>query len=199
MASQSAAVEIARIYTQGQKYASWTTAKSMLGSATATAASSGIQPVWGGAFVLGSTISIDFEASIGWASGNTMTFSVMLGSAAVFTSDAIKVTTTGGTDVVCYGRIHLTCTAIGNGTLATLRGNGHLIGRMIVPPGATAGADYSAGSGSSVLKATTGNGAGFDSTVQNALDFHLAMGTNSASNTFRLDQYAVMLRGLTGP
>jgi hypothetical protein len=199
MASQSWGQQIAAITTPGTSYASWTTAKSMLTSATANAAAAGFITLPPGFFQPNGHIEIDIEAAIGWASGNTMTFQVNVGAVIAFTSDALKVTTTGGTAIGALLKIILSVASIGNGTLATLAGNGYAVGRMIVPPGATAGADYTAGSGSAVLKAAPAAGTGFDSTVSNTLDFLLAMGTSSASNTFQLRQYSVRSWGNSAP
>lgn len=199
MASQSASVEIARIHVAGTNYVSFTTSKSMLGSATATESSAGIQPIWPGAFIRGSTLQIKGIASISSTSGNTMALSVMLGSTAVFTSDAIKVTTTTNVLIAAYFDILLTCQSTGSGTLAKFMGNGVIVGKMIVPPGGTAGADYAAPSGSSILLSTAAQGTGFDSTIQNTLDFNVTMGTSAAGNGWRMEEYSAVLRGITGP
>lgn len=198
MASQSWGQQLATLTAIGTKYASWTTAKSMLTSATAVeGASAGFITLPPGFFQKGGQLEIFADAAIGWASGNTITVTVNVGAVVAFTSDALKVTTTGGTDIRALFYINLTCVSQGNGTLATLEGNGTANGRMIVPPGATAGADYSAGSGGSVLKSAASAGTGFDSTVSNTLDFFVGNGTSSASNTFQLRQYSVRSWGNT--
>lgn len=192
-------VELARMHVAGTNYTTFTTGKSMLGSATATEAAAAIQPVWPGAFVRNSILKVEFQASISSTSGNTMTISLMLGSTAVFTSDAIKVTTTTNVLISAWGEITLTCQLTGTGTLAKFLGNGWINGKMIVPPGATPGADYSAGSGSSVLLSTAAQGTGFDSTIQNTLDFNIAMGTSAVGNGWRMEQYRATLGGVIGP
>lgn len=187
---QSFGQTVAFIDAAGTLYNTYTTAKSVLTSATSTAAAAGATPLPANFFRIGTILEIDFHAAMSWASGNTMTFQVNLGSIAIFTSDAIKVTTTGGTTEPCYGRIILTCRAIGNGTLANCMGGGFIIGRGISPAAATAGANYAAGMGSASLKeGTPAVGTGFDSTIANTLDLFVAMGTSSASNGFQLQQY----------
>jgi len=198
---QSFGQVLANINAAGTLYNTFTTAKSMLTSATSTAASAGFISLPAGFFQIGTMLEIDFHAGVSWASGNTMTFTVGLGATpvAAFISDAIKVTTTGGTTEPCYGRILLTCRSIGNGTLATLMGGGFIAGRMIAPPGSTAGANYAAGMGFSMLKeGTPATGTGFDSTIANTLDFLVAMGTSSASNGFQLQQYRVLSPNIAG-
>lgn len=191
MASQSWAQELVNVSAAGTLYNTYTTAQSMLKAATATAMSTGFITLPPGFFQIGGRIEIDFHAAISWASGNTMTITINVGAQAAFVSDALKVTTTGGTTISSTGKILLTCRSVGNGTLATLMGGGYWQGRMIVPPGATAGADYSAGSGISSLKESPAAGTGFDSTVAQTLDFLVAMGTSSASNGFQMHQYSV--------
>lgn len=192
-------IELARSYTPGTNYTTFTTAQSMLGTSTATAASQAIQPIWPNALILGSYIRVDFSASVSWATGNTMAPQIKLGSIVVWQGDTLKVTTTGGTLIGVKGHVELQVRSVGTGTLATVAGEGDILGRMIVPPGATPGADYSAGSGSSVLSSTIAAGTGFDSTVQNTLDFFLAMGTSAAANGWRMETYRITLGGVGGP
>lgn len=193
-------IELARSTGVGTNYTTFTTAQSMLGAATALSATSqAIQPIWPGALITGSYIKIEYHASISWATGNTMIITVKLGSTVVWTSSTIKVTTTGGTLIASTGEILLSTRTVGTGTLATLMGGGYWQGRMIVPAGATPGADFSAGSGIADLQETAAVGTGFDSTIQNTLDFFLTMGTSSASNGFRMEQYRVTLGGVVGP
>lgn len=192
-------VELARMHVQGTNYVSYTTAKSMLGSATATESSAAIQPIWGGACIRGTVLKVGGQASISSTSGNTITISIMFGSTAVFTSDAIKVTTTTNVLISAMFEVTLTCQVTGTGTLAKFTGNGSIIGKMIVPPGATPGADYSAGSGSSVLLSAAAQGTGFDNSIQNTLDFNVAQGTNAAGNGWRMEQYWATLGGVIGP
>jgi len=195
----SGVVQLARIHVQGTNYTTFTTSKSMLGSSTATESAAGIQPIWPGALIRGSIIRIRFKASISSVSGNTMIISVMLGSTAIFTSDTLKVSTTTGTLQSAHGEIDLVCQSTGSGTLAKTMGNGIIVGKMIYPPGSTPGADYAAGGGSSVLLATAAQGTGFDSTIQNALDFNVTMGTSAAGNGWRMDQFDADLAGPLGP
>lgn len=196
----SAMVEFARVKAVGTLYNTFTTAKSILTSATATGASAGAQPIWPGAFTIGSTLGVKMLCSMSWASGNTMIFSIMCGSIAVATSATLKVTTTGGTTEPLYFDLLFTCQTEGTGTLAKLVGGGIVAGRGICPAGATAGANYAAGMGLAMWQeATVAQGTGFDSTVQNTFDVQCTMGTSSASNGIRIEELSAAFRGLTGP
>lgn len=199
MAHQSFGQLLANIDTAGTLYNTFTTAKSMLGSSTATAASAGIVTLSSAFWQNGTALEIDFHAGVSWATGNTMTISVMYGAVAIFTSDAIKVTTTGGTTEGVTGKIYLTCRSKGNGTLATVMGGGFIQGRCICPPNATPGANYTAGMGFSSLKeGVPAVGTGFSSIAAADLDFFVAMGTSSASNGWQMQQYKVINPNLAG-
>jgi hypothetical protein len=198
MASQSWGQLIATIPVAGTNYTSFTAIKSMLTSATATEASSGFITLPPNFFQRGAIIEIEFNAGMSWASGNTMVFTINVGSVAAIVSSTFKVTTTGGTTEPLYGKVRATCRAQGNGTIANLIAQGFVLGRGICPAGATAGANYTAGMGSaSWTEATPAVGTGFDSTVANTLDFLCTMGTNSASNGFQLQEYTVKSWGNT--
>lgn len=192
MASQSWAQELVNVAAAGTLYNTFTTAQSMLTTATATGMSTGLITLPPSFFQLGGRLEIDWHAAISWASGNTMTLTVKVGSVSAFVSGAIKVTTTGGTTEPTVGKLLLTCRSVGSGTLATLMGGGFWTGRGICPIGATAAANYAAGMGLAMLQeAAPAVGTGFDSTVANTLDFQIAMGTSSASNGFQMHQYSV--------
>lgn len=201
MASQSWGQILANVTAAGTLYNTYTTGKSILGSTTATAASAGIIVLPSNFFQIGAVLEIEFMAGVSWASGNTMTFSVQVGpsyppSIAAATSGILKVTTTGGTTEPMYGKIRMQCRSVGNGTLATLQTAGYFMGRMVVPPGGTAGANYAAPAGFSPWsEATPAVGTGFDSTVPNYLDLFCAMGTSSSSNGIQIQQYTVTSYG----
>lgn len=182
----------------GTLYNTYTTAKSILASSTATSASVGVTPLPARFFAIGGTYQLDVIGAMSWASGNTMTFNVMISGIAVFTSAAIKVTTTGGTLEPYHLHLLLHCRSEGNGSLATLLGVGWIKGRGVCPAGATAGANYSAGMGVAMLQeATPAAGTGFDSSVSTTFDFQCGMGTNSASNGIRVDDINFVSRDKT--
>lgn len=199
MASQSFGQTLAVVKTAGTLYNTFTTAQSILTTATSTAASAGFIKIPASFFQPGTMLEIDFVCAMSWASGNTMIFTFKLGAVAAIVSSTLKVTTTGGTTEPLYGRVVATCRSEGNGTLSTLMAQGFLIGRGICPAGATAGANYTAGMGSaSWTEATPAVGTGFDSTIDNTFDFHCTMGASSASNGIQLQQYKVFSPNVTG-
>lgn len=200
MSSQSWGQLLADLAAVGTLYNTFTTAKSILTSATATGASTGFITLPPGFFRVGGYLEIEAMLAVSWASGNTMTFTHQVGSVAAAVSGAIKVTTTGGTTEPWYYKALLRCVSVGNGTQATLEYGGLLEGRGVCPIGATAAANYAAGMGQAMLQeATPAAGTGFDSTVAQTLDFLVAMGTSSASNGVQLRQYRVTSWGNTAP
>ena len=199
MPQQSFAQQLANIGVAGTLYNTFTAAKSMLTAAATTEASAGAVKVPAGYWQRGSGMLLLFHGAMSWASGNTMIASVMMGAVAVFTSAALKVTTTGGTTEPVFGLIMLTGRAQGTGTLANLMGGGFICGRGIAPAGSAAGANYTAGMGFAMLQeATPAVGTGFDSTIDNTLDFQITMGTSSASNGFQMLQWMPISPGNAG-
>src|SRR5690349_13086518 len=201
MASQSWGQLIASIPIAGTQYNTYTTAKSMLTSATATEASAGFITLPPGFFQRGSVRQIDFVGAVSnrVTGPDTFTIQVMVGAVIAFTTGAITLTTTAHTNIPLFGRITLTCRTVGNGTLAALVGQAVLTGQMI-QQGGTAAADSTTLSNTIIMPNTApAVGTGFDSTVANTLDFFVAQSFSGAGNGFRLDQYRVVSWGNTGP
>lgn len=187
---------IARIPVAGANYTTFTTAKSMLNSATATEASSGVITLPPNFFQRGGGLRITTVGGMSGVSGNTITFQIMVGAVIAFTTGALKVTTTTNVTLPLISTYLLTCRAEGSGTLANLIGSSYHIGMGIVAPGATAGANYTAGSYVATGPETApAVGTGFDSTTANSLDLYVAMGTSAAGNAYQLQQYFVELLG----
>lgn len=198
MSSQSWGQLIASIPTAGVLMNTFTTAQSILTTGSQLTASSGFVTLPPGFFMERGLLVIEATVNTSWASGNTMIWTVKVGSVAAAVSGTLKTTTTGGTLEPQMLRILLACQATGNGTNAKLMAGGTVSGRMIVPPGGTPGANYAAPSGiSNFQEASAALGTGFDSTVANTLDLHITMGTSSASNGVQLMTYQVMSFGNT--
>lgn len=179
----------------GTSYASFTTQQSLL-TAGAAGASSGLITLPPNFFRIGSTLQLKVALAVGWASGETWTFTVKIGSVNAVVSGTIKTTTTGGTTEPWTIDLILRCVSVGNGTGCTLEGEGYIEGRGVCPPGATAAANYAAGMGGSMWsEATPAAGTGFDSTVAQTLDLQVTSGTSSASNTIQVRQYTVISWG----
>lgn len=190
---------IATIPVAGTNYTTFTTAKSMLTSATATEASAGYTTLPANFFQRGGALRITAFGGMSGVSGNTLTFQIMVGSVIAFTTGALKVTTTTNVTLPLVSQFLLTCRAQGNGTLANLMGTSWHQGPGIVAPGATPGANYTAGSYVAIGPETVpAVGTGFDSTVANSLDLYVAMGTSAAGNAYQLQQYWVELLGTGG-
>lgn len=199
MASQSWGQLIATIPIQGVLYNTYTTAKSMLTSATATEASAGFVQLPPGFFHREGIIKIEFTAGVSnrVTGPDTFTIQVMIGAVIAFTTGAITLTTTAHTTIPLWGEITLTCEKEGSGALTQLRGQCRLSGQMI-QQGGTAGAD-SATLSNTILMPNTASalGTGFDGTVQNSLDFFVAQSVSNAANGFQLNTYAVRSWGNT--
>jgi hypothetical protein len=199
---QSFVQTLAFIDAAGTLYNTFTTAKSLLTSATATAASQAAIKIPAGSIRQGTVLTLDVAFGHSWASGNTMIFDVRLGPTANIVasqSATLKVTTTGGTTEPLYLRWMATCRAHGSGTLANVMAAGFLQGRGICPAGATAAANYAAGMGQAMwTEAVPAVGTGFDSTVDNIFDIFCTMGTSSASNGIQVQQLLLQSHNIYG-
>lgn len=190
---------IATIPVAGTLYNTYTTAKSMLTSATATEASSGLITLPANFWQRGGALEIDFVAGVSnrVTGPDTFTIQVMVGAVIAFTTGAINLTTTAHTTIPCYGKIVLTCRAQGNGTLANLMGQAMIEGQMIAM--AASLADGVANTGYAMAPNTApAVGTGFDSTVANTLDFFVAQSVSNAGNGFQLQQYLAKAWGNLG-
>lgn len=191
---------IASIGVAGTQYNTYTTAKSMLTSSTATAASMGFITLTPGQMTQGSYFEIDFLAAISnrVTGPDTFTIEIHVGAVTAFTTGAITLTTTAHTNIPLRGKISLTVQAVGNGTLSQMKGDAVLTGQMI-QQGGTAAADSATLSNTIIMPNTApALGTGFDGTVANTLDFFVAQSVSNAGNGFRLDQYVVKYWGPGG-
>jgi len=190
---------IGTIPLSGTLYNTYTTAKSMLTSATATEASSGFITLPPNFWQRGGILEVDFHAGISnrVTGPDTFTIQIMVGAVIAFTTGAINLTTTAHTTIPCTGHIMLTCQTQGNGTLAKLMGQCTLQGQMIAM--AASLADGAANTGWAMAPNTApAVGTGFDSTVANTLDFFVAQSVSNAGNGFQLNQLAYKAWGNLG-
>jgi len=202
MASQSWWQEIASLPTAGTLYNTFTTAKSLLTSATATSASDAFITLPPSFFRIGGMLQV--EAVLGISNivttPGTMNFQVKVGSVIAFDTGAIVLTTTAHTTIPLYIKILLTCRAVGNGTLANLMGQAVITGRMVQIAASTAAADSTTGGSTCNYPDTApAVGTGFDNTVANTLDFFGGFSISNAGNGMQLQQYAVTSRGNSAP
>lgn len=196
---------VAKIPTAGTQYNTYTTAKSMLTSATATAASSGIWVIPANTLQKGDVIEIEGLLAISnrVTGPDTFTIEVRLGPTSnivAFTTGPITLTTTAHTNIPLKFKIKLQVqTDPGNVTLTQLKGIAVLTGQMI-QQGGTAGADSTTLSNTIIMPNTApALGTGFDATVANILDFYVAQSVSNASNGCRVDVYEVTYKGTGGP
>lgn len=201
MSSQSWGQLIADLAAPGTSYGSFTTAQSLLTTATATGASTGFVTLPPGFFRVGGVLDYEILLNVGSVSGITFTYSVKVGSVVAYTSGAIPVTTTSNTTLPAYMKLMLQCTSVGNGTQAKLIGSGMIMGIGISSlGGVTPAANTAAGMGFSPLNVTVlAAGTGFDSTVSNTLDFLAACSSSASTNTVQLMAYRVTSWGNTAP
>lgn len=193
MSSQSWGETLVNISAAGTLYNTYTTAKSMLTSATAVAgASSGLITLPANFFDrTGKGLHIVGVAGVSnrITGPDTFTMQIMVGAVIAFTTGAITLTTTAHTTIPMYFEINLTARTIGNGTLATLIGQAILQGQMVAM---TSAADNAAGTGYAIAPNTApAVGTGFDSTVSNTLDLFVAQSFSGAGNGFQIQQYRV--------
>lgn len=125
---------------------------------------------------------------------DTTTFQIMAGAAGttvVWTSGAVNLTTTSHVTIPFWLEVILTCRTVGNGTTATLMGQGQIQGIMFAQTANQA--DLTAAGISSLLLPNTAPavGAGFDSTVANIIDFWVAQSVSNVLNGIQIHQYKV--------
>lgn len=191
MASQSWGALVARIPVAGVLYNTYTTAKSMLTS-TAGEASSGFTSLPPSFFARGGYVEVDVHAAISnrVTGPDTFTINIVVGGVIAFTTGAINLTTTAHTTIPAVFRFLLTCRAEGSGTTANLIGQCIGNGQMLAM--AASLADNAGGTGYVMAPNTApAVGTGFDSTIANSMDFHVAQSVNNAGNGFQLHQYVV--------
>lgn len=195
MASQSWGQLIASIPVAGTAYGTFTTAKSLLSSATATEASAGLTVLPPGFFQRGSQLEImaAFGLSNIVTTPGTLTLQVMIGSVIAFTSGPIIMTTTANTLLPVTANINLTCQKQGNGTLTQLAGQAVVQGQNVAMVSA---ANNLAGTGMAIAPATApALGTGFDSTIAQTLDLWAGFSVSNAGNVIQLNQYRVVSWG----
>ena len=120
----------------------------------------------------------------------TFTFSIQIATLAAWSSGACTTTTTAHVTIPFELEVITRVTSIGSGTSAHVTGVGRLSGIMWTVSGANADPTLTMGQ-LLMPNAAPAEGAGFDSTIANILDFYVACQTNSASNAIRIYHYSV--------
>lgn len=144
-------------------------------------------------WVIGKHVDIKIEAGLSniVTTPGTITFQVMMGSIVVLTSGAIQLNATAHTLLPLGIDIRLTCRAVGASTSANLIGQMWIKG---IQPTLTA-AETDDANLSGVFagpKTAPGVGTGFDSTIDNVLDFFTGFSVSNGGNGITIHQYSVM-------
>lgn len=200
MASQSWWQELASLQAAGTLYNTYTTAKSLLTSATATEASDALITLPPSFFRKGGMLMVEGVLGVSniVTTPGTFNLQVKIGSAVAFDTGNIILTTTAHTTIPMYFKILLTCRGIGNVALTTLMGQAMLQGTMIQQSG-TAAADPVGGGSVMAPNTAPALGTGFDNTLANTVDLFGGFSISNAGNGMQLQQYAVTSRGNSAP
>lgn len=169
----------------GTSFGAFTTAKTVINAQA-------LAVIRAGFFIPGKRLRISVQGGIGTlvTTPGTITFQAMLGANIAFTTGAIQLNATAHTNRPFDLRIDLTCRAEGAGTSANLMGSSIAIGTMFT---VTAGQADGVNSMSVLTAPATAMavGAGFDSTIDNILDFFAGFSINDAANTVKIENYTV--------
>lgn len=166
-------------------YGSFTTAKSVINEES--------RREWRpGELYPGKSLHIAVRGSLGTliTTPGTVTFQVMMGAVAVFSTGAIQMNAAQHVNLPFWMDIDLTCNAVGAGTTANFRGMAVLHGVMFT---LTAGQVDGDNTMTTLVAPATapGVGTGFNSTVSNVQDLFTAFSINDVVNTVKIDQYKV--------
>lgn len=119
----------------------------------------------------------------------TVTFQVMMGSVAVWSSGAVQMTTTANTLAPVELEVNLRLDTAGSGTTAKFMATGKVIGLNLT---IGSGANPTVTDTAIVLPVTApAVGTGFDSTVSEILDFWTGFSISNAGNGIQLYDYTV--------
>lgn len=155
-----------------------TTATSLLGTGASQDARFNLPSNFLG---IGSKLRIRAAGTISTAASapGTFTFTVMLGSVAVYTGAASGTLATSASNLPFTLEIDLTCRAVGGSTNASIEGSGTLISAAL-----------SASTPIQLLGSSAGTG--FDSTASGYVDLFGTWSVNSASNSITVTDYEVI-------
>jgi hypothetical protein len=120
----------------------------------------------------------------------TVTFQIMLGSIVVWTSGPIQLNATAHTLLPFWLDIIWRVSVVGTSTTAKIIGGGILQGIHFTLTAAQVDAVNTAGA-FGVPATAPANGTGFDSTIENILDFWVGFSINDAGNGVQVQNYLV--------
>jgi len=184
MPSQSWVQKIAGQQAQGSFLTTYTTAKSVINAEAIKQLPMGFIEAAGKMFDLEVAGSISNIVT----TPGTIVFQLMFGSVIAWSSGLIQLNATAHTKLPFRLRVPLTARSVGNGTLATLQGDGTLIGPMFTK---TAGQTDNVNSDTVIAVPVTSPtvGAGFDSTTSQAVDFWAGFSISNAANGIQVEQF----------
>ena len=171
---------------QGTLFTNYTTAKTVINPQALYIAPAGFfQNV-------GQVLTVDVYGAISniVTTPGTITFQVMFGSIAVFTTGAIQLNATAHTTLPFRLHAELTLRVVGSGTTAKFIGMSEVAGVMFT---ATAGQTDGANTQTILQAPATAPalGAGFDSTSAQTIDFFVGFSIANSGNGVQIEQYRV--------
>ena len=174
---------IAQQNTAGTLLNSYTTAKSVINNSALVT----LPPNW---WQLGRQMRIKVQGNVSnvTTSQRTFTFQVMMGTIVVWTSGAITTSTTAHTTIPFDLEVMLRCDVVGSGTTAKLMGQGVLRGIMWVVGAVADPTTYTANT-MMCPNTVMAQGAGFDSTVANILDFWVGLSSSESTTGIQVMHY----------
>jgi len=185
MASQTWVAAEAIQSVAGTNFASYTTAKTVIPATS-------LRTIRSNTLKIGHAFEIDVLGSISniVTTPGTIVFQVKIGSAIAFTTGNIQLNATAHTNLPFRLKVWLTVRAIGSGTSANMMGMGEIAGVM---PTVTAAQVDGVNTQTIMQTPVTAPavGAGFDSTIDNILDFFAGFNISNAGNNITIEQYIV--------
>ncbi len=171
----------------GSNFASFTTAKTVIPPTA-------LRTIRANTLKLGDAFEFDVWGSLSniVTTPGTVVFQIMVGSAPAiaYTTGNIQLNATAHTNLPFHLKVMLTVRAIGNGTTANFMGMGEISGVMFT---ATAGQTDGVNTYTILPVPATAPaaGAGFNSTIDNVLDFFCGFSISNAGNNVTIQQLVV--------
>jgi hypothetical protein len=176
---------ISSLTTDGNALNTSTTATSLLGASGSAASASRVTLPAGFFSWPGKMLKVTAMGRISniVTTPGTLTLDVRLNAVVAFNGGAMSLNAVAKTNVSWLLEIYLTCRAIGNGTNATLMGQGRFTSESVV--------SSAAGLPNSLLLPASAPavGTGFDSTVAQVLDLFGTWSISNAANSIQVHQF----------
>ncbi len=176
---------LARQSAVGSAFATYTTAKTVLNQTELVQ----FPPNY---LTVGSTFRIRVKGALSniVTTPGTVTFQVMLGTIAVWTSGAIQLNATAHTSLPFWLEVDLRVDTIGTGTTAKFMATGEVHGIQFTKTAAQVDAVNTEGAFSAPATLPS-VGTGFDSTIATVLDFFVGFSISNSGNGVQVQMYTV--------